>query len=87
MLGGGNYNRVFQCMALGPLISMANKDGKKMGLLMHKPKVEDINYLLDLITAGKIKPVIEKVYSLEEVPEAIRYFGQGLTKGKLVITT
>jgi hypothetical protein len=30
--------------------------------------------------------VIDRVYSLEEVPEAMRYFGEGGAKGKVVIT-
>jgi len=31
-------------------------------------------------------PVIDKRYSLSEVPEALRYFGEGHARGKIVIT-
>ena len=36
--------------------------------------------------AGKIFPVIDRRYPLSEVPEALRYFGEGHAKGKIVIT-
>jgi len=84
ILGGGSYKRVFQDMWLGPLISMTGS--KKMGLLMHKPNKEDLNTLTEYYEAGKIVPVIDKRYTLPEVPDAFRYFGEGRVQGKLVIT-
>ena len=42
--------------------------------------------LKDLIEAGKLVPVISKTYQLSEVPEALRYFGEGRHKGKIIIT-
>jgi len=84
MLGGGSWARVFQTMFLGPLISMTGS--KKMGLLMHKPNKKDLNYMNGLFEAGKVKPVIDRLYPLSEVAEALRYFGEGHVKGKVVIT-
>ena len=84
MLGGGSWARVFQTMFLGPLISMTGS--KKMGLLMHKPNKKDLDYVNGLFEAGKVKPVIDRLYSLSEVAEALRYFGEGHVKGKVVIT-
>ena len=91
MLGGGSYSRVFQGMLLGPLISMTEslyggKACRKMGLLMHKPNKKDLQYLTELFEAGKIKPIIDKHYPLSEVAEAFRYFGEGLVRGKIVLT-
>ena len=91
MLGGGSYARVFQLILLGPLISMTErlsggKAGKKMGILMHKPNKKDLNYLSELFEAGKVVPVIDKCYTLSEVTEAFRYFGEGLARGKVIIT-
>ena len=40
----------------------------------------------ELFEAGKIKPVIDVPFKLNEVPEAMRYFGEGKHKGKIVIT-
>ena len=45
----------------------------------------------DLVTlgayleAGRIKPVIDRSFTLDEVPEAIRYLEQGHARGKVVI--
>ena len=57
-----------------------------MGLLIHNTKREDIKIMNELLEAGKIAPVIDRVYPLEEVPDALRYFGEGHAKGKVVIT-
>jgi len=82
MVGGST--RIFQSVVfLGPLISMTTS--KKMGILMHKPN-KDLAFMKELFEAGKVKPVIDRHYPLSEVPEALRYFGEGLAKGKVVIT-
>ena len=47
---------------------------------------KDLGYMYELFEAGKIKPVIEGPYKLEEVPEAFRSFAKGKHKGKIVIT-
>jgi NADPH:quinone reductase-like Zn-dependent oxidoreductase len=43
-------------------------------------------FLVQLIEAGKIKPVIDKRYRLAETAEALRYLGTGHARGKVVIT-
>jgi len=80
---GGSSARIFQVMVLGPLISMFGK--KKMGIMMHKPN-KDLAYVSALFEAGKVVPVIDRRYPLSEVAEALRYFGEGNAKGKIVIT-
>jgi NADPH:quinone reductase-like Zn-dependent oxidoreductase len=47
---------------------------------------DDLNVLHDLMATGKVTPVIDKRYSLSEVPEAIRYLEQGHSRRKVVIT-
>lgn len=83
MFGGGSWARVVQSMFLGPWISMTGS--KKMGILMHKPN-KDLAFLKELLEAGKVTPVIDSRYPLSEVPEALRYFGEGHAQGKVVIT-
>jgi NADPH:quinone reductase-like Zn-dependent oxidoreductase len=70
-------------MLLGPLISMTGS--KKMGFLMHKPN-KDLVFMKELLEARKVVLVIDRRYTLSEVPEALRYFGEGRAKGKVVIT-
>ena len=47
---------------------------------------KDLQDLKELLEAGKIKPVIDRRYTLSEVPEALRYYGKGHARGKIVIT-
>lgn len=58
---------------------------KKMGLLIHKPNKNDLEYLSKLYESGKIKPVIDRIYPLTGVREAMQYYGEGSVKGKIVI--
>jgi NADPH:quinone reductase-like Zn-dependent oxidoreductase len=46
---------------------------------------EDLAVLKQLVEAGKVAPVIDRRYQLSEVPEALRYQGEGHARGKLVI--
>ena len=80
---GGTTSRLLQAFFLGPLIRLYSK--KSIKIVALKPN-KDLDYMKELFEAGKIKPVIDGPYKLNEVPEAIRYFGEGKHKGKVVIT-
>ncbi len=82
---GGSFARFFQALLLGPIISMTGS--KKLGSIgMAKPNQKDFAFLKELLETGKVVPVIDRCYPLSEVPEALRYYGEGHTRGKVVIT-
>jgi NADPH:quinone reductase-like Zn-dependent oxidoreductase len=51
-----------------------------------RPDKKDLLDLIELFETGKIKPVIDKRYTLSELPEALRHYGTGHANGKIVIT-
>ena len=80
---GGTVAAILQAAFLGALISMYGK--KKIGMLAHKPN-KDLQDISELIRNGKVTPVIDRQFPLEETPDAFRYFGKGNFGGKIIIT-
>src|SRR5215217_390057 len=60
--------------------------GQKLGTFVSSENHEDMLVLKELIEAGKVTPIVDRIYPLSEVPEAIRYLEEGHTRGKVVIT-
>jgi len=76
--GFTSLSRLFQVMLLG---------GKKVGLMeTAKANKNDLVIIKELLESGKVTPVIDRTYSLREVPAAIRYLEKGRAQGKVVIT-
>jgi NADPH:quinone reductase-like Zn-dependent oxidoreductase len=59
---------------------------QKFLTFMAKPNSEDLAAIAELMAAGKLTPVIDRRYGLNDVPEAIRYLEAGHARGKVVIT-
>jgi NADPH:quinone reductase-like Zn-dependent oxidoreductase len=81
---GGSMAQTFQALLLGPWISMIGT--KKMGAMLARSNQKDLVFMKELLEAGKVVPVIDRRYPLSEVAEAVRYYGEGHARGKVVIT-
>lgn len=80
---GGLVRYMLQILFFGPIIRRTT--GKNLRVLAVRPNREDMLTVAELCRAGKIKLVIDRVYPLEQVPEAMRCVGEGKAKGKVVI--
>lgn len=81
---GGSIPRVYQLWFLSLVASLTGEQ-RKLRLVADGPN-KGLSDLKELIEAGKLVPIIDRTYQLSEVPEAMRHFGQGHHKGKIVIT-
>ena len=81
---GGSMRQIFESLLRSSFVS--EKNGRQLGVLTAKPKQEDLIYLKGLTEAGRVKPVIDKRYPLNETAHALRYLGEGHARGKVVIT-
>jgi NADPH:quinone reductase-like Zn-dependent oxidoreductase len=50
-----------------------------------KPNRPNLNFLRELIEAGKVQPAVDRVYSFTELPDAVATMGEGHVQGKLVV--
>jgi NADPH:quinone reductase-like Zn-dependent oxidoreductase len=77
---------------LGPLPHLARTRlasvgrSQRVGFFLAKIRKEDLVSLQELLEAGRVKPVIDRRYALSEVPDALRYLGEGHARGKIVLT-
>jgi NADPH:quinone reductase-like Zn-dependent oxidoreductase len=59
---------------------------QKLVTFLAKPNKQDLTIMHDLMKAGKVKPVIDRLFKLSEVPQAIRYLEEKHALGKVVVT-
>jgi len=80
---GGPLPRILQLLFLnfcGPLTG----ESRNLRLVAEGPN-KGLADLRELIEAGKLVPIVDRIFGLSQVPEALGYFGQGHHKGKIVI--
>ncbi|GAB4181834.1 MAG: NAD(P)-dependent alcohol dehydrogenase [Roseiflexaceae bacterium] len=84
IVAGGNVQQIFAAMLLGPLYAM--RSGLTVRSLTAKPNQNDLRTISAMIDAGTIRPIIERSYPLQDLPDALRYHAEGHARGKIVIT-
>jgi NADPH:quinone reductase-like Zn-dependent oxidoreductase len=75
----GPLARPIRAALLSPFLSQT------FAMLMAELNQDDMAVLRDLLAAGKLEPVIDRRYTLPEVPAAIAYLEEGRARGKVVI--
>lgn len=80
---GGSISRLLEALLLGPLISAFSR--KKVIIVALKAN-KDLVYMNDQFEAGKIKPIIQGPYPLEQAREAFEIFSRADHLGKIVLT-
>lgn len=83
VVAGGDLKQLFQMMLAGKRRS--EPEGRTLTYLSHHPVKDELVTLAALVEEGKLKPVINSVYPLVQVPEAIAEYGKGKSRGKIVI--
>jgi NADPH:quinone reductase-like Zn-dependent oxidoreductase len=85
MVGGSKGNWIgpllgpIKALMLSPFVE------QKFELLLASMKQDDLTVLSDLMATGKVTPVIDRHYTLEDASEAIRYSEEGHARGKIII--
>jgi NADPH:quinone reductase-like Zn-dependent oxidoreductase len=76
----GDMGRTLQAAAMSPFV------GQRMGGMFARTRKDDLETLRELIEAGKVKPVIDRTYTLSDAPEAVRALEKSLIRGKAIIS-
>jgi NADPH:quinone reductase-like Zn-dependent oxidoreductase len=82
---GGPVRTLLAIMTIGSIIGRLTR--RRMGVLVVPQGPMHFTPLTDLAVAGGIAIHIDRTFGLDEVPEALRYVGEGLAHGKVVVTT
>jgi len=84
--GPDNGNWIGPLTGLGKTLALGLVVSQKMTAFLAQQNVEDLPVLRDLLDEGKVTPVIDRTYPLDDAAEAIRYLEKGHARGKVVVT-
>jgi len=81
---GGRWTGGFGRSLRAPLLSLFVR--QRLTMLASKERASDLERLTSLIEAGDVQPSVDRTYTLEEVPDAMRHLEAGDVRGKIAIT-
>lgn len=84
LLVGGTVSAIFQAFFVGAWISKRGR--QQMGVFMLKVNKQDLSFMTELLEANNITPIIDKQYTFNELPQAIRHLESGSAQGKIVVS-
>jgi NADPH:quinone reductase-like Zn-dependent oxidoreductase len=76
----GGLDRQFRAVALSLFVR------QRLTFFVSKERGSDLDRLTEFIEAGKLTPSIDQIFSLDQVPEAMRHLAAGKARGKIAIT-
>ena len=76
----GGLDRQFRALALSLFVR------QRLTFFVSKERGSDLERLTEFIEAGELTPSIDQIFSLDQVPEAMRHLAAGKARGKVAIT-
>jgi NADPH:quinone reductase-like Zn-dependent oxidoreductase len=84
-LAEGGKAAVVGFTSVAKLIGVSLRGGRDVAMVSAHVATKDLEFLSDLIEAGKVRPLIDRRYPFAEIPAAITYLEQGHARGKVVV--
>jgi NADPH:quinone reductase-like Zn-dependent oxidoreductase len=87
VVGVANLGRWFGLSRQAKALLLSPFVRQRIRVFVVRHNRDDLAVLKDLVEAGKVAPVIDRRYTLSEVPDALRHQGEGHARGKVVIAS
>jgi NADPH:quinone reductase-like Zn-dependent oxidoreductase len=84
-LAEGGKAAVTGFSSVAKLLAVSLRGGKDIAMVQAHVATKDLEFLSELIEAGKVRPHIDRRYPFADIPAAIAYLEQGRARGKVVI--
>jgi NADPH:quinone reductase-like Zn-dependent oxidoreductase len=82
--GSASPARLIQEFSTGP--RLLKKENKKIVVMTTRVNRGDLEFIRELVEAGRLKPVIDRIFPLHDIEKAFHYYGKGHARGKVVIS-
>ncbi|OPD58633.1 NADP-dependent oxidoreductase [Bacillus anthracis] len=83
--GSGFFKTLLFSLASKKLTALEKKHNAQYSFLFMKPSGDQLRTIANYIEAGKIKPVIDRVFPFEDAQKAMEYSEAGRAKGKIIV--
>lgn len=83
--GSGFFKTLLFSLASNKLTALEKKHNAQYSFLFMKPSGDQLRIIANYIEAGKIKPIIDRVFSFEDAQKAMEYSESGRAKGKIIV--
>ncbi|MGG2937140.1 NADP-dependent oxidoreductase [Bacillus pacificus] len=83
--GSGFFKTLLFSLASKKLTALEKKHSAQYSFLFMKPSGDQLRTIANYIEAGKIKPVIDRVFPFEDAQKAMEYSEAGRAKGKIIV--